>query len=100
MFGTWTCWQSCRLFSCLQLPDLAGCIGMSASAAPRSRSNLSERKYETYMELLNIFFDQFKAVQSGRPLDTSKLTSRMFDAGKNLMIFGSDDVAMKYEEWL
>ena len=67
---------------------------------------LSDAKYKTYIELLNIFFGLFKAVMTGAKPTASQATAspevigRMFDASKDLMIYGSDDVLISYEKWM
>jgi hypothetical protein len=64
-------------------------------------NQLSEHKYRVYIELLNIFFESFKATRSERPAQPdSELVDRMMDVNKELMIYGSDDVALTYQKWL
>jgi hypothetical protein len=61
---------------------------------------LSEHKYGAYIELLNIFFDMFKATRKKTTMPQTKLVDRMTDANKDLMIYGSDDVALTYQRWM
>jgi hypothetical protein len=61
---------------------------------------VSERKYQAYLTLLNIFFEQMKAIRQKKQLDQDELVDRMFDANKELMLYASDDVLSLYHDWL
>jgi len=61
---------------------------------------LSEHKYKAYMTLLDIFFDMMKATKAGKTIDQTDLIDRMFDANKDLILYGSDDVVNTYQKWL
>ena len=62
---------------------------------------LSEQKYRVYIELLNMFYDQFEAARHGKAVAANeKLVTRMMNANRELIIYGSDDVARTYFEWL
>jgi hypothetical protein len=62
---------------------------------------LSEHKYRVYIELLNIFYEQFQAVRDGKGVTAdAKLVNRMMDANRELIMYGSDDVALTYLRWL
>ena len=64
---------------------------------------LSDKKYTTYIKLLNIFFGQMKAAMMGATSNAPpapELVEQMFDASKNLMIYGSDEVLISYENWM
>lgn len=58
-------------------------------------SQLSEKKYLCYMSLLNIFFDVLKAGNNPQV----DLTTRMMDANRDLLIYGSDEVFRTYHNW-
>ena len=63
---------------------------------------LSERKYNAYITLLDILFGILKDIKAGNKdqiLDQD-LTNRMIDASKDLLIYGSDDVVNTYNELL
>lgn len=60
-------------------------------------SQLSEKKYAAYMVLIDIFFESIKAQREGRQ-SPSDLPNRMLDANKDLLIYGADDVLLRYEE--
>lgn len=61
---------------------------------------LSEHKYGAYITLLEIFFDIMKSISAGRRIDQQELIDRMFDANKELILFGSDDVVKAYQTWI
>jgi predicted DNA-binding ribbon-helix-helix protein len=61
---------------------------------------LSEHKYKAYVELLEIFFDLMKSIKADRKIPQAKLTNRMIDASKDLMVYGSDEVVAIYQQWL
>jgi hypothetical protein len=61
---------------------------------------LSEHKYRAYIELLDIFFDLIKSTKVDRKTPLAKVTNRMIDASKDLMVYGSDQVVTIYQQWL
>jgi len=61
---------------------------------------LSEHKYKAYITLLDIFFKAMKAIHTGNTINQNDLIDRMFDANKDLIIYGSDDVVNTYQKWL
>lgn len=61
---------------------------------------VSERKYQAYIALLNIFFDLLKAQRKHQNIDGEDLVDRMFDANKELALYASDDVLQLYLDWL
>jgi hypothetical protein len=61
-------------------------------------NQVSERKYNAYIKLINIFFDMFKATRGGPPVKDLEL--RMFDVNKELMLFASDRVLQIVHRWL
>jgi predicted DNA-binding ribbon-helix-helix protein len=65
-----------------------------------AEQQVSERKYQAYLALLNIFFDQFKAIRHKKQLPMGQLVDRMVDANKELMLYASDDVLSLYQDWL
>jgi hypothetical protein len=65
-----------------------------------AEQQVSERKYQAYVTLMNIFFEQFKTSRHGQRVSQDKLADLMADANKDLMLFGSDDVLRLYQNWL
>lgn len=61
---------------------------------------LSEHKYKAYITLLGIFFDLMKKTKLGEIANQKDLNDRMFDANKDLILYGSDDVVIAYQKWL
>jgi len=61
---------------------------------------LSEHKYKAYITLLGIFFGAMKDTKAGKTIDQSDLVNRMFDANKDLILYGSDDVVNTYHKWI
>lgn len=62
---------------------------------------LSERKYNAYITLLDIFFGILKDTKAGKSqIMDQDLTNRMIDASRDLLIYGSDDVVNTFHEWL
>jgi len=61
---------------------------------------LSEDKYNAYIELIDIFFDAFKHAKKGKSFDAQSSMERMIDANKELVMYGSDEVVKTYFDWL
>lgn len=62
---------------------------------------LSEKKHGAYIAILEIFFNQFKAVAlKEEGLTPKELISKMNDANKELMIYASDAVLRIYQRFL
>ena len=61
---------------------------------------LSEHKYNTYMTLMNMYTDVMKASKTSKPLKPEDLVDRMQDLGKDLIIYGSDDVVKAFQKWV
>jgi hypothetical protein len=61
---------------------------------------VSEHKYKAYIELLEIFFGLLKSVKADKKIRQAKLTERMIDASKDLMVYGSDEVVSIYQQWI
>lgn len=65
---------------------------------------LSERKYNAYLTLLDFFFFTLNAVHTGF-INTNQddfndlFEQKMFDATKDIIIYGSDDVVSAYHKW-
>lgn len=61
---------------------------------------VSERKYNAYIKLLDIFFDGLKEIRTGQRKPERKRMEQMLDANKDIILFGSDDVFRIYSSWL
>jgi hypothetical protein len=60
---------------------------------------LSDRKYEVYVTLMNTYFDVMKAARTNTPLDQEDLIDRMNTLAKELILYGSDEVYKAYLLW-
>jgi hypothetical protein len=65
-----------------------------------AEQQVSERKYQAYVTLLDVFFDMMKAVRQKKKLPEQQLVDQMVDANKDLMLYASDDVLSLYHDWL
>lgn len=65
-----------------------------------AESQVSEHKYKAYIELLDIFFDMFKASKKGTNINQNRLVDRTFDANKELTLYASDDVLRIHQNWM
>ncbi|MBU1010103.1 MAG: hypothetical protein KKD74_08220 [Bacteroidetes bacterium] len=60
---------------------------------------LSDRKYNVYIDLLTVFFNILKQVKKGQKTNAQKLIDKMMDIKKELIIFGSDNVLYAFFKW-
>jgi hypothetical protein len=60
---------------------------------------LSDRKYEVYVTLMNIYYDVLKASRTNTLIDQEDLTDHMNNVGKELILYGSDEVYKAYLGW-
>lgn len=63
-------------------------------------NQLSEKKYRAYADLVGMFYTIFKDIKSDKKTNNKTMVDRMFDAKKDLFIYGSDEVFIKFNEWL
>lgn len=63
-------------------------------------SQLSEKKYMAYADLVGMFYNILKDVKKEKKSDSTTMTERMLEAKKDLFIYGSDEVFRKFNEWL
>lgn len=62
------------------------------------KEKLSDKKYEAYTSVFNVFFDTFKKSLNPKGVDR-KLVNQLMDTQKELMIYANDEVLQKYIEW-
>ena len=64
---------------------------------------LSERKYNAYLTLLDFFFFMLNEAHTGFNTNQDDFNDlfkqKMFDATKDIIIYGSDDVVSAYHKW-
>ena len=62
---------------------------------------LSDKKYETYVALMGVFFGMLTRTLSGRSTEPgTEVVAKMIDIHKDLMIYGADEVLTTYESWM
>ena len=62
------------------------------------KEKVSEKKYEAYTSVFDVFFDTFKKSLNPKGGDR-KLVNQLMDTQKELLIYGNDEVLQKYIEW-
>lgn len=60
---------------------------------------LSIKKYDVYVRLLNVFFNILKQVKKGQSTNADKLVDTMIEIKKDIIIFGSDEVLNNFFNW-
>lgn len=63
------------------------------------QSKVSDKKYETYNEVLSIFFDLFKSVKDFKKLKNNELPTRIIDAKKLLILYANDKILGQFFDW-
>lgn len=63
-------------------------------------NQLSENKYKAYIDLVEVFYDILKDVKNKKETDSNVVGNRIFDAKKDIFMFGSDAVFKKFSAWL
>jgi hypothetical protein len=89
-------------WSALLLLLLAGLGYLYKSELERRLSverQLSDRKYEVYVSLMNIYYEVMKAGRTNTPIDQEDLIDRMNTVAKELILYGSDEVYKEYLKW-
>jgi hypothetical protein len=63
---------------------------------------LSEKKYDVYNRLMDIFFYLLKQVKKNKDISVNdpSMIDKMLDIKKDLIIYASDDVFKSYYNWL
>lgn len=63
------------------------------------QSKVSDKKFETYSEVLSIFFDVFKSVKDFKKLKNNELPTRLIDAKKLLILYANDKILGQFFDW-
>ena len=63
-------------------------------------SQLSDKKYKMYSELIYIFFDLLLGSKTGVEISETELVKRIIDVKKDMYLYASDDIFKKCSEWL
>ena len=57
-----------------------------------AEQQISERKRQAYLALLSVYFDMMRGVKAAKVSDEKEAATCLFDAGAELLLFGSDGV--------
>lgn len=63
-------------------------------------NQLSENKYKAYIDLVKVFYDILKEVRNKKETNSDVVGDKIFDAKKDIFMFGSDAVFKKFSAWL
>ncbi|WP_210148866.1 hypothetical protein [Chryseobacterium scophthalmum] len=62
-------------------------------------SQLSEKKYEIYSELVYIIFDTMHGDKIGKKLNDKELLKRILNIKKNMFLYSSDNMFQSFTDW-
>lgn len=63
-------------------------------------NQLSERKYKAYSELVTVFYGILKDIKNKKNTNQKFMAEKMIDSKRDILMYGSDDVFLKFNEWL
>ena len=63
-------------------------------------SQLSDKKYKMYSELIYIFFDIAMESKTGVEISQPEVVKRVMAIKKDMYLYASDDIFNKFKEWL
>lgn len=63
-------------------------------------NQLSDNKYKAYINLVNVFYDILREVKNKKETNNQIIGEKLFDAKKDIFMFGSDAVFKKFSAWL
>lgn len=63
------------------------------------QSQLADKKYKLYHEILTFFFDVFKAQKKLNNVSDNDLVSKLIDIKEDLIIYAPDEIVRKVIEW-
>jgi hypothetical protein len=63
------------------------------------KEKISDKKYESYNEVLTIFFDIFKSIKKFKNLNEKTLGNKIIDIKRFLLLYANDDILKKFFEW-
>ncbi len=63
-------------------------------------SQLSDKKYKMYSQLIYIFFDVTLGEKTGAVNSKEDLVKKIIDIKKDMYLYASDDIFNKFTEWL
>ncbi|WP_417429444.1 hypothetical protein [Halpernia sp.] len=62
-------------------------------------SQLSEKKFHIYSELVHIIFDVMHGEKVGKKVSDRELLRRIMDIKKNMFLYASDDMFKAFTDW-
>jgi hypothetical protein len=62
-------------------------------------SQLSERKYKLYSDLVYIIFDVINSNKLGKPISEKDLVKRMLDIKRDMFLYAPDIIFKTFTEW-
>lgn len=63
-------------------------------------SQLSDKKYRMYSEVIYIFFDVTMESKTGVEVSQAEVLKRLIAIKKDMYLYASDDIFNKFKEWL
>lgn len=63
------------------------------------RSKLSDKKYDTYFEIIATLFEMINRQKGLSKITDDELLKRMMDVKRNLLLYGNDKMVRKFFEW-
>lgn len=63
------------------------------------KTQLSDKKYNSYHEIFAIVFDVIKSSKKLIDMDENRLVTRLMDVRKDLYIYAPDSIIKKFDEW-
>ncbi|MGD1318188.1 hypothetical protein [Chryseobacterium sp. 2R14A] len=62
-------------------------------------TQLSEKKFQIYSELVYIIFDTMHGDKIGKKVTDKELLKRILDIKKNMFLYASDEMFQSFKEW-
>ncbi|MFN0175029.1 MAG: hypothetical protein ACKVU0_10310 [Saprospiraceae bacterium] len=63
-------------------------------------NQLSDKKYKTYSDLLNLFFDIVKSNKTGDKISSIEIANRMYAIKAGIFLYAPDEIFKKYTLWI
>lgn len=63
------------------------------------KSKLSDKKYQTYHEILAILFDLINQTKDLKPVSEDEVLLRIMNVKRDLILYGNDKMVDKFFEW-
>ena len=63
-------------------------------------SQLSDKKFKIYSDLLYLFFDLSKSSKTGDQVTEKELVNRIYDIKAGIFLYTSDEIFIKFTQWV